>query len=76
VGCVVWGLGLGFGVVCLGFGVGGLGFGVWGLGTVRYIMSVRKSLDPPAEYRGDSNFRTHTALGPYGRSVPTSIGPA
>ena len=26
-------------------------------------------------YRGYSKVRTHTALGPYGRSVPRSIGP-
>ena len=27
------------------------------------------------EYRGHSKLRTHTALGPYGRSVPRSMGP-
>ena len=27
-------------------------------------------------YRGYSKLRTHTALGPYGRSMPRSIGPS
>ena len=27
-------------------------------------------------YRGYSKARTHTALGPYGRSIPRSIGPS
>jgi len=27
-------------------------------------------------YRGYSKLRTHTALGPYGRSIPSSIGPS
>ena len=26
-------------------------------------------------YRGDSKLRTHTALGPYGSSMPRCIGP-
>jgi len=28
------------------------------------------------EYRGYSKLRTHTAVGPYGRSMPRSIGPS
>ena len=28
------------------------------------------------QYRGDSKLRTHTALGPYGRSIRRSIGPS
>ena len=27
-------------------------------------------------YRGYSKLRTHTALGPYGRYIPRSIGPS
>ena len=27
------------------------------------------------DYRGYSKFRAHNALGPYGRSMPRSIGP-
>jgi len=27
-------------------------------------------------FRGFSKLRTHTALGPYGRSIPKSIGPS
>ena len=30
----------------------------------------------PTGYRGYSKFRTHTALGPYGRSIPRCIGPS
>ena len=29
-----------------------------------------------SRYRGYSKVRTHTAIGPYGRSVPRSIGPS
>ena len=31
---------------------------------------------PAASYRGYSKLRTHTALGPYGTSMPRSIGPS
>ena len=30
----------------------------------------------PLHYRGYSKLRTHTAVGPYGRSIPRSIGPS
>ena len=32
--------------------------------------------DSPLAYRGYSKLRTHTALGPYGRSAPGSIEPS
>jgi hypothetical protein len=34
------------------------------------------SLPRPTTDKGYSKLRTHTALGPYGRSIPRSIGPA
>ena len=63
----------------MGFGVWGLGFGVWvsglrvqGWGCEVYTLNQMGEV----RYRGYSKSRTHTAIGPYGRSIPRSIGPS
>ena len=72
----------GFRVQGLGIEIKGLGIEIWGLIDGLPALgpgrggAMAGGMRPPARgYRGYSKLRTHTAVRPYGRASPRSIGP-